>query len=165
MNQQQHQLMKILQKIPVFAGFSLEQAELMIRISKFQKFAAGTQIYIAGDESKDFLVLILGSLQILSPAGQELVVLNPSVSIGEMGVFTGHRRSATVVAQGDVAGLVFGRADLFQLMEGDVNIKATILGNVLEELASRLEEANQKSDVLIKTVEQKDNELKALRGG
>mgnify|MGYP001435948352 CR=1 FL=1 len=149
MNRQQHQLMATLQKIPVFEGLSLEQAEHLIRICRFQKYAADTQVYTAGDASDDFLVLIMGKLAVLSPAGQKLVELEPGVSIGEMGVFTGHMRSATVVAVGDCAGLVITQPLIYQLMENDQSIKATILDNVVRELSNRLAEANGKVDALI----------------
>ena len=149
MNRQQHQLMATLQKIPVFEGLSLEQAEHLIRICRFQKYAADTQVYTAGDASDDFLVLIMGKLAVLSPAGQKLVELEPGVSIGEMGVFTRHMRSATVVAVGDCAGLVITQPLIYQLMENDQSIKATILDNVVRELSNRLAEANGKVDALI----------------
>ena len=149
MNRQQHQLMATLQKIPVFEGLSLEQAEHLIRICRFQKYAADTQVYTSGDASDDFLVLIMGKLAVLSPAGQKLVELEPGVSIGEMGVFTGHMRSATVVAVGDCAGLVITQPLIYQLMENDQSIKATILDNVVRELSNRLAEANGKVDALI----------------
>jgi len=80
-------------KIPVFKGLSFEQASSLIRICIFQKFAPDTQIYSAGDASDDFLVLISGKLSVMSPAGQKLGELNPGVSIGGMGVFTGHVRA------------------------------------------------------------------------
>ncbi len=163
MNRQQHQLMSILQKIPVFEGLSLEQAEHLIRICRFQKYAANTQIYTAGDVSDDFLVLIMGKLTVLSPAGQKLVELGAGVSIGEMGVFTGHMRSATVVAEGDCAGLVIARELIYQLMEGDQHIKASILGNVVAELSDRLAEANGKVDALMSAVQKHEADATAAK--
>ena len=163
MNRQQHQLMAILQKIPVFDGLSLEQSEHLIRICRFHKFAADTQIYTAGDASEDFLVLIVGKLAVLSVAGQKLVELNPGVSIGEMGVFSGHMRSATVVAVGDCAGLVIARESIHQLMDGDHSIKATIMANVVEELSDRLAEANGKVDALMSAVQAHEATAAAAR--
>ena len=163
MNRQQHQLMAILQKIPVFDGLSLEQSERLIRICRFQKFAADTQIYTAGDASDDFLVLIVGKLAVLSVAGQKLVELNPGVSIGEMGVFSGHMRSATVVAVGDCAGLVIARESIYQLMDGDHSIKATIMANVVEALSDRLAEANGKVDALMSAVQAHEATAAAAR--
>ena len=37
--------MQIVQKIPVFDGLSLDQAQLLIRVSKFSKYEAGKTIY------------------------------------------------------------------------------------------------------------------------
>ena len=154
MNRHEHQFMSIIQKIPVFKGLSFEQASSLIRICIFQKFAPDTQIYSAGDASDDFLVLISGKLSVMSPAGQKLGELNPGVSIGEMGVFTGHVRSATVVAVGDCAGLVISKGPIYQMMEGDQHFKAAILGNVIEELSDRLAESNDKVAALMRVVQE-----------
>ena len=162
---QQHQLMAILQKIPVLEGLSPEQSERLIRICRFQKYATDTQIYTAGDASEDFLVLIVGKLTVLSPAGQKLGELSPGVSIGEMGVFSGHVRSATVVAIGDCAGLVITRDMINQLMDGDHSIKATIMANVVKELSTRLAEANGRADSLMSAVQKHEADAAAAQEG
>ena len=51
MNRQQHILTKILQKITVFQGLSVEQAALLIQICKSRTFEANTQVYEAGEPS------------------------------------------------------------------------------------------------------------------
>jgi HD-like signal output (HDOD) protein/CRP-like cAMP-binding protein len=162
---QQHQLMASLQKIPVLEGLSLEQSERLIRICRFQKYATDTQIYTAGDASEDFLVLIVGKLTVLSPAGQKLIELSPGVSIGEMGVFSGHMRSATVVAIGDCAGLVITRDKINQLMDDDHSIKATIMANVVKELSTRLAEANGRLDSLMIAVQKHEADAAAAQEG
>lgn len=108
-------------------------------------------------------MLIVGKLAVLSVAGQKLVELNPGVSIGEMGVFSGHMRSATVVAVGDCAGLVIARESIHQLMDGDHSIKATIMANVVEELSDRLAEANGKVDALMSAVQAHEATAAAAR--
>ena len=144
MNKQQHMLMKILQKIPVFDGLALHEAEALIHVSTLKAFKKGDQVYKVGEPSSDMLVLIKGKLIVVSKEGKELVAISAGTSTGEMGVFTGHPRAATIVAAVDSLGLVLTKQGLSQVMSTEKNIKGTILENVVALLATRLEEANKK---------------------
>ena len=148
MNRAQHQMMQIIQKIPVFDGLSLEQAQRLIQISKFRQYEAGDTIYDAGEVGDEMLVLIKGKLNVLSVTGQPLGEILPGKSIGEMGLFTGHVRSATIVATVACAGLTMTRGLLTETMNADRDMKGVILENVVTELSLRLADANTRLDVL-----------------
>lgn len=148
MNRAQHQLMQVIQKIPVFDGLSLEQAQKLIQISRFKKYEAGDTIYDVGGVSDEMLVLIKGKLSVLSATGQALGEVFVGNSTGEMGVFTGHKRSATIVAAEECAGLAITRSLLLDIMNADRDMKGIILENVVRELSNRLAEANERLDVL-----------------
>lgn len=154
MNQAQHQLMRIVQKIPVFDRLSLEQAEKIMKASQFRKYAAGETIYDVGQISDGMVVLIKGTLSVLSATGQALGEVGAGKSTGEMGVFTGYKRSATVVAKEECAGLTISRALILQVMEGDRDMKSIILENVVKELSHRLGDANLRLDTLSQAQEQ-----------
>jgi NTE family protein len=144
MNRQQHMLMQIIQKISVFDGLSVEDAQNILAISKMRKMTAGEQIYQHGAESTDMLVLIGGKLKVVSATGQDIVDINPGASIGEMGVFTGQPRSASIVAVDASIGLMLDRERLRELLRTELHMKAAILENVVAELAYRLAEADKK---------------------
>jgi CRP-like cAMP-binding protein len=148
MNRAQHQMMKIVQKIPVFDGLSLEQAERLIQISRFRQYESGDTVYDIGETSDEMLVLIKGKLSVLSAAGQTLGEVPPGKSTGEMGVFTGHDRSATIVATEPCAGLAVTRVQIYEVMNADAVMKSVILENVVSELSDRLVDANTRLDVL-----------------
>ena len=152
MNRAQHQLMQVIQKIPVFDGLSFEQAQKLIRISRFKKYESGDTVYNVGGVSDEMLVLIKGKLSVLSATGQSLGEVSAGNSMGEMGVFTGHRRSATVVAAEECAGLAITRNLLLEAMNTDRVMKGVILENVVTELSTRLAEANTRLDVLVQEV-------------
>jgi CRP-like cAMP-binding protein len=149
MNKQQHQMMSILQKIRVFNGMSLGEAERLLGICAFKRFKAGEHVFVAGQLSDSMLVLISGSLAVLDAGGQKLGGVQPGQSTGEMGVFTGHRRSATVAAEKDSAGLLIKKDVLNGLMHQDRDLTIRILENVVELLAERLADANRKVHELL----------------
>ena len=148
MNRAQHQLMQIVQKISVFDGLSLDQAERLMQVARFKKFDMGDTVYDVGKKSDEMLVLIKGKLTVLSATGQSLGEVLPGKSTGEMGLFTGHDRSATIVAAEECAGLSMSRDQLLAIMNFDPVIKSIILENVVTELSIRLAEANTRLDVL-----------------
>jgi CRP-like cAMP-binding protein len=145
MNRAQHQLMQVIQKISVFDGLSLEQAEKLIQISRFKKYGNGDTVYDIGGVSD-------GKLSVLSASGQPLGEVSVGYSTGEMGVFTGHNRSATIVASEECAGLTITRKLLLDTMNADREMKSVILENVVTELSARLAEANIRLDVVSKQV-------------
>lgn len=152
MNRAQHQMMKIVQKIPVFDGLSLEQAQRLIQISRFKQYVSGDTIYDVGEQGDEMLVLVKGKLSVLSATGQPLGEVMPGNSTGEMGVFTGHKRSATIVAMDDCAALAVTRNMLYDIMNQDHHMKSIILENVVNELSRRLAESNTRLDVLSRQV-------------
>jgi CRP-like cAMP-binding protein len=150
MNRAQHQLMTILQKINVFHGLDLGEAERLVSICKSVMFEPDTQIFKAGDLSESMLVLITGKLKAVSRTGQDLAEILPGSSIGEMGVFTGHRRSATIVAVEKSLALSMEKRNMDALLKEDAGMRVSILANVVDLLADRLAEANKQIDELRK---------------
>ena len=142
MNKQQHLMTKILQKIHVFQGLTVEQAALLIQICRSRAFEANTQIYEVGEPSVDMLVLVQGKLRVLTRKGQELAVIEPGSITGEMGVFTGQPRTATIVAGERSMALVIDKSALKNLMDREPLIKSQVLENVVELLADRLATAS-----------------------
>jgi hypothetical protein len=71
-----------------------------------------------------------------------------------MGVFTCHKRSATIVAKEECAGLAMQRNLMMQVTDGDKDMKSIILENVVRELSTRLAQANVRLDELSRTQEQ-----------
>ena len=94
------------------------------------------------------LVLITGKLTVLSASRMPLGEILPGQSTGEMGVFTGHKRSATIVAAEDSSGLTISRDMLRSVMNNDIAMKCVILENVVEKLSDRLETANTRVEAL-----------------
>ena len=150
MNRAQHQLMTILQKINVFQGLDLGEAERLVQICQSKMYEPDTQIFKAGELSDSMLVLITGKLKAVSRTGQDLAEILPGNSIGEMGVFTDHRRSATIVAVEKSLALSMEKRLLDALLKEDIGMRASILANVVDLLADRLAEANKQIDELRK---------------
>jgi len=89
------------------------------------------------------LVLITGKLKAVSRDGRDLAEIAPGNSIGEMGVFTNHRRSATIVAVEKSLALSMEKKLLTVLLREGLGMRASILQNVVDLLSDRLAGANK----------------------
>ncbi len=154
MNRQQHVLMQIIQKIDVFDGLTVVDVQNMLAICFLKKYVKGEEVYRLGAPSADMVVLIQGRLQVIGKDGTPLVDIPAGTSIGEMGLFTGEPRSATILASQDSAGLVITRERLEGLMATEKAMKATILQNVVNLLSKRLTDTDHKLEAYMKRVEE-----------
>ncbi len=150
MNRQQHVLMKIIEKIQVFVGLSVQEVQNLLAISALKQFEKGDIVYRQGEPSNDMIVLIQGHLKVMGKNGQTLVDIPSGTSIGEMGFFTRQPRSATIVAAEKSVGLLIEHLKLNGLLTTERNMKAVILQNVVDLLAKRLIETDRKLEAYMK---------------
>ena len=71
MNQQQHRLMQVLQKISVFKGLELEHIQRLLRVGTSQTYGIGERVYSIGEPSDEMLVLLQGKMLVISAGGEE----------------------------------------------------------------------------------------------
>ena len=110
MNERQYQLLvRVIRKIPLFLEFSLEEIQLLLRAGQVVQFKPDEQIYFYGAPSDEMLVLLRGKLAVLAESGEELARIGPGTPTGEMGLFTGQPRSATIVSLQASTAMVLGR--------------------------------------------------------
>ena len=143
MQQQQTQsLITIVSKLRVFHGLSLNETALLLKVCASRSYTAAEIIYQAGEPSREMFILLQGKLKAVSKSGTELGDILPGTCCGEMGMFTGHNRSATVVAIDQSMGFAIARGDLLKVFKADVQLQAKVQQNIIMMLCERLEEAD-----------------------
>ena len=150
MNRQQHNLMQVLQKIPIFKGLELVQIQRILRVGKSRQFSLGEQIYTIGEPSLDMLVLFQGRLAVTSESGELFGEIGPGMLTGEMGVFTNHPRSANISATENSAALIIEQRALKTALASDRVMHVRVLENLVEILSKRLLTSNENNDDLHK---------------
>ena len=88
----------VIMKIPLFSDFSLEESKLLLRAGSVVHFKPDEQIYFYGYLSDEMLVLLRIRLTVLAESGEELAQIGTGTPTGEMGLFTGQPRAATIVS-------------------------------------------------------------------
>ena len=150
MNRQQHHLMQVLQKIPIFKGLELVQIQRILRVGTSRQFSLGEQIYTIGEPSLDMLVLFQGRLAVTSESGELFGEIVPGMLTGEMGVFTNHPRSANISATENSVALIIEQRALKTALASDRIMHVRVLENLVEILSKRLLMSNENNDDLHK---------------
>ena len=158
MNQQQHRLMQVLQKISIFKGLQLEHIQRFLRVGNSQIYEIGERVYNIGEPSDEMLVLLQGRMVVTSAGGEELGDIGSGMLTGEMGVFTNQPRSANISAVDRSVAVVIARNALLSVLASNQIIHIRILDNIVEIMSERLLATNLQNDKLQKKIMQLEHE-------
>jgi len=132
------QVLNILKKIPMFRGLKSEQIKKIFTVSKMIKLAQGEVLCRAGEESIHIYILIAGIMRAILDDGSQLSSITPLWTIGEMGVFSGENRSATVTADSECTLLSIHKSELFKVFLIDSALGKQVAMNINNYLAHKL---------------------------
>lgn len=132
----------IFRRVSLFA--ELEEAELqaLSRLASVRQYAAGAPILREAEPGDLFFVLVRGEVKVFvdSADGREVVLTHLQVGdfFGEMALFEGETRSASVSAMAESELVVLSRQDFLTLLQHDF----TLTKKILKTLSARLRRAN-----------------------
>jgi len=132
----------MLEKVPIFAGLDRKHVKQLSRIMVPRTFKTGDVIIKEGDQGAGVFVVTSGKVEVVRGAeGGKLQVLNtlgPGDFFGEMALFEGFPRSATVRCLEDTECLAMTRWDF----RAELTSHAEIALAVLEAVVRRLRQAD-----------------------
>ncbi len=132
----------LIQKIPIFKGLTLNQFKQILLICTKKSYSEDTVVIQSGSESKQMFILIKGILRVVFPDGKELSRISPVEIVGEMGIFTAERRSASVVAAEESILLAIHKMEMMNLFRKESDIGIHILTNVIIDMSNKLKKSN-----------------------
>ena len=130
-----------LNSLPLFTGIPDSDLDAIHRMCRPGWHAAGSVILRQDDPSADLYIIREGEVAVrLSSNGaeHELVRLGPGAVFGEMALFDGYPRSATVVAVSDVLSFCITRADF----AGFAEKRSSVLFQMCKVFSHRLRDTN-----------------------
>ena len=142
MDRHQLHFIKILRKIPIFSELTVPQFAMILNICSKRALKEGEVLFRADEESDEMYLLITGVLKVTFRDGREFSRIKPLGIVGEMGIFTGEYRSATVEALTDSIVLCIHRIELMRLFEKDTLLANHVLKNVIRDLSKKLRNNN-----------------------
>ena len=136
-------------KVPMFRGLDETQLKEILRTCSRKEYATQEYIYSIGDSSETMFILLKGEISIMFSSGLEVKSVRPAGTVGEMGLFTGEPRSATVISVTDCLALVFSRTELLRLFSKDKDLAIKVLLNVIKDLSKKMRQDNDKLEELL----------------
>ena len=133
-----------LARFPIFEGLSDEELRQVADVAVPRRYQAGEVIFREGDRSNACFIVQTGRVRITRthPGGRRLTLseLQPGEMFGELSMFDGEGRSATVEALEETTALALLEPDIQRLLRAHPEIAVKMLAR----LASRLRAANEK---------------------
>ncbi len=133
---------QLLEKVPIFSGLDRKHIKQLSRIMVPRTFKTGDVIIKEGDQGAGVFVVTSGKVEVMrGTEGGKLQVLNtlgPGDFFGEMALFEGFPRSATVRCLEDTELLAMTRWDF----RAELSSHSEIALAVLEAVVRRLREAD-----------------------
>lgn len=135
--------MSILKKIPIFNRLNMNQFHNILSICKQIIITNNEFIFQEGEDSVSMFVLIKGQLNVILPDGRILTRIKPPGMVGEMGVFTGEQRSATICTKSESILLVINKPELSKLFLTNCELHVKILLNIITNLSDKVRKDNK----------------------
>jgi CRP/FNR family transcriptional regulator, cyclic AMP receptor protein len=142
--QQDEALQAILEKIPVFEGFSPRELAALARVLHRREYLPDEVIIRQDEPGLGMYIIQSGQAAVISGRDDvQLSVLDDGDFFGEVSLLDETPRSATVVARTHCQILGFFQSDLFALIERDPRFGVKIVIRVAKIIGDRLRKANQ----------------------
>jgi CRP-like cAMP-binding protein len=139
---QKTKLLELMVRIPIFSGLPLEGCGRILALCSKVTLEAGKTLCRQGDRSDSMYILLFGKLSVRIRNSAAIAFINPVTSIGEMGMFTGEPRSATVEAMERSALLRLSTDGMNRLIKSYPELGVNIMRKVIKILSARVTEDN-----------------------
>lgn len=139
---QKRKLLGFLGSIPLFSDLSDHYKGEILSISRKITLDEGGILCKEGEQSVIMFILISGRLSVKITNSATISTIVPYATIGELGVFTGEPRSASVHAVERSVLLAIKAADIHRLIDSYPKIGVLIMRKVIETLRNRIQEQN-----------------------
>ena len=140
--------MLTLDEIDFFDGVPKQDLEQLRPLLKLREFKAGESICREGDPGDKMWLLVKGSVSVRldvadNRISRRITSLTRGTVFGEMALIEGAPRSATIIADEDVACYELNDTDFSVLLREKPAIAATVMRNTARELARRLRRTSE----------------------
>ena len=137
-------MIALIERVPFFADLAAEDRKRVLSLCSKVTLERGDILCSQGEKSTALYILILGKLAVRIINSPAIATIDPVASIGEMGVFTGEVRSATVEAMEKSSLLRLDAGDLNRFIEQNPGVGVTMMRRVIFILSQRLSEDNSR---------------------
>ena len=135
-------LIQVLRKIPIFVGLSPSQVKRVLSLCTHRQYEPGEVVCQSNMPSDEMYILLSGEVCIVTPEGMKVAVILPVTTVGEMGVFTGQPRSATVEVTRPSAIFIIQKVEFDEVLKDDEDMHGKVHKAIIDILAFKLSNDN-----------------------
>ena len=125
-----------LRRVPLFAGLDRKELEVLSKLAKDQRYAAGATIVKAGAGGHGLYVIKEGNIAVIRD-GQKVASMGPGQFFGEISVLDGGPRTADVRAETDTVCLTLVSWEVKPLLMEHASISYKMLLEMVKRLRSQ----------------------------
>lgn len=133
--------LNLFSEIPIFRGMSPEQLRQLARIAHSRTFSVGETVIRMDEPGSMLYVIRSGRVEVVlerATGNVALAELGPGEFFGELSIFDGEVRSATVIATEETETLTLGQFDVMRMTQRSPELAWALL----KSLSARLRAAN-----------------------
>ena len=143
MDEKRQELATILRtSVPLMRGFAPDQIQVLLQICKMKNIKRGEVLMESDTPSNEMYLILSGEVLVRTSDNIPLARLFRPETVGEMGIFTGEPRSATVEVLKDGNFIILSRSDLLKVLAKEPAMAVRMYKNVVEILSNRLRNEN-----------------------
>ena len=135
-------LVQVLRKIPIFNNLAPFQVKQILGLCTHKSYKPGSQICQSNTPSDEMYIILSGELVVVTADGIRVATILPVTTVGEMGVITGQRRSATVEVSKPSNIFAIKKNRFESLLRDDRDMRGTVYRNIIDVLSARLNNDN-----------------------
>jgi CRP/FNR family cyclic AMP-dependent transcriptional regulator len=132
----------VLRDIPLFSPLSKRHVKRIANLARPKRFSAGSVIVRKGQRGETFYVILDGDATLKLPKGRN-AKLKAGDFFGELALFDGGPRTATIMAESQVLTMAIGRTAFLKLVKSDSDLA---LG-LLKAMSTRLRNADESAQL------------------
>jgi hypothetical protein len=133
--------MLLLRRVPLFARLEPEDLQRLAMVAVERSYPDGTALMREGDPGDELVVIVEGGVRVVqaTPGGEERFIRRYQAGehIGELAVLRDRPRVASVIAEGDVRGLVLGGDGLRAILRERPEAAMAMLATLAERISSQ----------------------------
>jgi serine/threonine protein phosphatase PrpC/CRP-like cAMP-binding protein len=145
-----------LKNIPLFRQLNYQQLVRIMNLTRIIPFGEGDRLCEEGDMANELFVILRGKVD-LNAKGNRIARLSQGSHFGEMALIDATPRSATATALSDGKLLIITRDDFFEILRKEAPLAVKLLWAFVQELSTRLRQANFDLVALHEDVEEVDD--------
>ena len=131
-----------LERVELFRNLSTAQLRKVLSRFATRLYQPEETIGVLGSQTEELHILVSGQLAVVDEEGMRVATIRPVDTIGELGIITGQRRTASIETVKPSVVLAIGRAEFDAVLREELDIQVKLYENIIRSLCDKIVNEN-----------------------